>query len=110
MILLREGRASATFQPFCRTTALGLRAPTETCLVSHASTTVNASDRFIRRALVKARGNQAQAARMLRLRPTTLNHKMKAYRINSGRKEAACMDDVVTEGCPESQARRQAAT
>jgi DNA-binding NtrC family response regulator len=63
---------------------------------------------LIRRALVKARGNQAQAARMLRLKPTTLNHKMKAYQINADRKAAACGGDIVSEGCPESPARRQA--
>ena len=41
---------------------------------------------LIRRALLKARGNQAQAARMLRLKPTTLNNKMKAYKLNAGRR------------------------
>src|SRR2546430_15541090 len=44
---------------------------------------------LIRRALLKARGNQARAARMLRLKPTTLNNKIKTYNLDADRKEAA---------------------
>lgn len=38
---------------------------------------------LIRRALLKAYGNQSQAARLLRLKPTTLHSKMKAYNIKA---------------------------
>jgi DNA-binding NtrC family response regulator len=41
---------------------------------------------LIRQALVKARGNQARAARLLRLKPTTLHHKMKVYDIRPTRR------------------------
>jgi DNA-binding NtrC family response regulator len=62
---------------------------------------------LIRRALVKARGNQAQAARMLRLKPTTLNSKMKAYKLNAGRRAPAFGGGVVitsdSESCSQSQ-------
>ena len=38
---------------------------------------------LIRRALDHTRGHQAQAARLLCIKPTTLNSKMKAYQIES---------------------------
>ena len=60
---------------------------------------------LIRRALVKARGNQALAARMLRLKPTTLNHKVKTYRIDTDRRGAARVGDVVAERCTEPPTR-----
>jgi DNA-binding NtrC family response regulator len=64
---------------------------------------------LIRRALLQARGNQAQAARMLRLNPTTLNHKIKTYRINSYGRANASGGDAVAAERSESAARRQAA-
>ena len=61
---------------------------------------------LIRRALLKTRGNQARAARILRLKPTTLNHKMKIYNINTGWKETARGDGLVAAGRSESSARQ----
>jgi DNA-binding NtrC family response regulator len=51
---------------------------------------------LIRRALLRSRGNQAMAARMLRLKPSTLHHKIRLYDINPDPKsltrEAALAD------------------
>jgi len=63
---------------------------------------------LIRRALLKARGNQARAARMLRLKPTTLNNKIKTYRLDADRKESACAEGVAAAGSSESCSRLQA--
>lgn len=65
---------------------------------------------LIRRALLKARGNQARAARMLRLKPTTLNNKIKTYNLDADRKEAARGGVAVAAGHSESCAQPQAAT
>lgn len=39
--------------------------------------------RLIRRALLRTHGHQAQAARLLRLNPTTLHNKMKLYKLGA---------------------------
>jgi transcriptional regulator with GAF, ATPase, and Fis domain len=52
---------------------------------------IEAYEKFlIRRALAAARGQKAGAARLLRLKPTTLHYKMKAYDIKAGAEAAAC--------------------
>src|ERR1051326_2339921 len=56
---------------------------------------------LIRRALLRARGNQARAAQMLRLKPTTLYNKIKAYHINAARPSPECGDGLLAADCPE---------
>ncbi|HEX8149877.1 MAG TPA: helix-turn-helix domain-containing protein [Pyrinomonadaceae bacterium] len=71
---------------------------------------VGAYEKFlIRRALLRAGGNQARAARMLRLRPTTLHNKIKAYNIRLDAKVVLYGGDAVAADCPESCARSQGA-
>ena len=45
---------------------------------------------LIRRALVRAHWNQARAARLLRLKPTTLHYKMKVYDIKIAPESLEC--------------------
>ncbi len=62
---------------------------------------------LIRRALVRSRGNQARAARLLRLKPSTLNHKIKLYAISLDPKATArgvAADTCRAETCSRSQA------
>jgi len=56
---------------------------------------------LIRRALLRARGNQARAALMLRLKPTTLHNKIKAYHINAASPSPECGDGLLAADCPE---------
>jgi transcriptional regulator with PAS, ATPase and Fis domain len=63
---------------------------------------------LIRRALVKAHGNQALAARMLRLKPTTLNNKMKVLNLSAGHRAPAFVGGVVIAGDSESCSQPQA--
>lgn len=49
---------------------------------------------LIRRALLKAGGNRALAARLLGLKPTTLHQKMKAYEIKADQKTTGRGDCV----------------
>jgi DNA-binding NtrC family response regulator len=63
---------------------------------------------LIRRALVKAHGNQALAARMLRLKPTTLNNKMKVLKLGAGRRAPAFDGGVLIAGDSESCSQTQA--
>jgi len=63
---------------------------------------------LIRRALVKAHGNQALAARMLRLKPTTLNNKMKVLNLSVGHRPPAFGVGVVIAGDSESCSQPQA--
>lgn len=56
--------------------------------------------RLIRRALLKTRGHQARAARLLRLSPTTLHNKIKLYNLGArGEATTGCSDS-----CSQSQA------
>jgi DNA-binding NtrC family response regulator len=62
---------------------------------------------LIRRALLRARGNQARAARLLRLKPSTLHHKIKLYAIDLDPKATArgvAADACRSEPCPRSHA------
>jgi DNA-binding NtrC family response regulator len=61
---------------------------------------------LIRRALLRAHGNQALAARMLRLKPTTLNNKMKVLKLTVGHRPPAL--GVVLAGESESCSQPQA--
>ena len=56
---------------------------------------------LIRRALLRARGNQARAALMLRLKPTTLYNKIQAYHTNATRPSPECGDGLLAADCPE---------
>ena len=64
---------------------------------------------LIRRALLRAGGNQARAARMLRLRPTTLHNKIKAYNIKVDPRVMSCGRDAAAADCPESCAQSRGA-
>ncbi len=63
---------------------------------------IEAYEKFlIRRALAKARGRKAGAARLLGLKPTTLHYKMKAYDIKSGAEPEGCGAGVAAGNCVE---------
>ena len=59
-----------------------------------------------RRALLRARGNQALAARMLRLKPPTINNKIKAYHINASRPSPECGNGLLAANCSEPRFQR----
>ena len=64
---------------------------------------------LICRALRRARGNQARAARMLGLRPTTLHNKIKAYNIKVNPHVVSYGRGAVAADCTESCAQSQGA-
>lgn len=64
---------------------------------------------LIRRALLRAGGNQSRAARMLRLKPTTLHHKIKVYSIEIDPRGMSYGRDAVAADCTESCAQSQGA-
>ncbi|HJQ32519.1 MAG TPA: helix-turn-helix domain-containing protein [Pyrinomonadaceae bacterium] len=59
---------------------------------------------LIRRALAKARGRKAGAARLLGLKPTTLHYKMKVYGIGGGAEPDGCGAGVAAGGRVETRA------
>ena len=60
---------------------------------------------LIRRALARARGRKAGAARLLGLKPTTLHYKMKAYDIKSGAESEACVAGGAAGNCAGARAQ-----
>lgn len=64
---------------------------------------------LIRRALLRAGGNQSRAARMLRLRPTTLHNKIKAYNLKVDPRVMSYGRDAGAADCAESCAQSQGA-
>jgi transcriptional regulator with GAF, ATPase, and Fis domain len=65
---------------------------------------------LIRRALLKARGNQALAARLLGLKPTTLFYKLKAYDIKADPDAAARANGAAAGSCADACARQPGAS
>jgi transcriptional regulator with GAF, ATPase, and Fis domain len=64
--------------------------------------TVKAYEIFlIRSALSKSQGSQARAARLLGLKPTTLNHKIKAYDIRADPEGTERSNAAAAGGCSE---------
>ena len=71
---------------------------------------IRAYEKFlIRRALLKTGGNQARAARMLGLKPTTLHNKIKVYDIKVGPEVLGDGAGAGAAGHAEPRARTQGA-
>ncbi|HEX8719308.1 MAG TPA: helix-turn-helix domain-containing protein [Pyrinomonadaceae bacterium] len=71
---------------------------------------IRAYEKFlIRRALLRSRGNQAKAARMLGLKPTTLHNKIKVYDIKVGPGAVEVAGGAVTAGRTAPRAQTQGA-